>query len=69
VTTIAATASAEFADRWPDEPFDGPPFQVFLFPLFWLLVIGAIVSAVLLTRRFREVRTARRAGDARLAER
>ncbi|SEE80915.1 SHOCT domain-containing protein [Ruania alba] len=47
----------------------GPPFPFFLIPLFWLVVIGGIATAVILSRR-KHMRTAgARAGERVLAER
>ena len=40
-----------------------------VFPLFWLLVVGAIVAAIVLSRRRNSALTGQRAGEARLAER
>jgi putative membrane protein len=40
-----------------------------VFPVLWLLVIGALVTTVVLSRRRNAGLTGQRAGEARLAER
>lgn len=47
----------------------GPPFPFLLFPLFWLLLIGGAITAVVLGRRRREATSGPRAGERVLAER
>lgn len=47
----------------------GPPFPFVLFPLFWLLVLAAVVTLVITGRRRRERTSGRRAGERLLAER
>lgn len=47
----------------------GPPFPFLLFPLFWLLAIGGVITAVVLGRRRREATVGARAGERVLAER
>ncbi len=48
---------------------DGPGNWWPIFPILWLLVIGAIVTTVVLTRRRNHAFAGPRAGEARLAER
>lgn len=47
----------------------GPPFPFLLFPLFWLLAIGGVITAIVLGRRRREALAGTRAGERVLAER
>lgn len=47
----------------------GPPFPFALFPLFWLIVLAALVTLVITGRRRRERSSGRRAGERLLAER
>ena len=63
--TETITVLALDADRWGE---DRPEFWP-IFPILWFLfIIGLIVAAVLYHRRNSEI-SARRAGEARLAER
>ena len=66
LTTITWLADNDWQNRWNG---DGPPFPLFLFPLFWLLVVAAVVTTWLLTRRSREAAAGRRSGEQVLAER
>jgi len=71
LTTVPAqlaSAAAPMSGAGPHE-WGGPPFPFFVIPLFWLLVVGGIVTAVLLTRRRRHFRWAARSGQSALAER
>lgn len=62
LSTLAATAG----DHWDG---DGPPGFWPIFPIAWfLIVVGAIVAAVYVSRR-RAATAGPRAGEARLAER
>ena len=64
ITTLATTAALT-ADRWHG---DRPDFW-WIFPILWFLIIaGAIVAAVTVVRRNREV-AGPRAGEAVLAQR
>jgi len=71
LTTVSAqmaSAAAPMSGAGPHE-WGGPPFPFFVIPLFWLLVVGGIVTAVLLARRRRHFRCAVRSGHSALAER
>jgi len=64
ITTLVTTATA-VADRWDGDRPDYWP----IFPILWFLVIvGGIVTAVVLSRRNREA-AGRRAGETVLAQR
>jgi putative membrane protein len=59
------TAATTFADRWEGDRPDWWP----VFPILWfLIVVGGIVAAVVVTRRHREA-AGPRAGEAVLAQR
>lgn len=47
----------------------GPPFPFLLFPLFWLLIVGGVVTAVVLGRRRGRLTAGPLAGEKVLAER
>ncbi len=57
-----------FTAPW-DRVGDGPPFPLFLVPLFWLVFLAVVVTAIVLSRRHREAGEGRRAGERVLAER
>jgi len=64
ITTIA-TAATTVADRWDG---DRPDFWP-IFPIMWfLIIVGAIVAAVVISRRNRDS-AGPRAGEAVLAQR
>jgi putative membrane protein len=64
ITTIA-TAATTVADRWDG---DRPDFWP-IFPIMWfLIIVGAIVAAVVISRRNRDA-AGPRAGEAVLAQR
>ncbi len=64
ITTIA-TAATTVADRWDG---DRPDFW-FIFPIMWFLIIaGGIVAAVVISRRNRNA-AGPRAGESVLAQR
>lgn len=60
----AAAAVQATAHVWP-HGWDGPPFPFFVFPLFWLLLLGGIALLLVLGGRRRD----RAAGERVLAER
>lgn len=64
-TITALTTVAAQGGPWND----GPPFPFFLFPLFWLLVVGGLITLAVLGRRRREAGAGCRAGERVLAER
>lgn len=70
MTTLTTTLHA-VAARAGDGPWahGGPPFPFFLIPIFWLVVIAAVIGFLVLGRRSREARAGRRAGERLLAER
>lgn len=63
LTTIAAHGPGPWGDG------GGPHGFLFLVPLFWLLVIGTIITVAVLGRRRREAGAGRRSGERVLAER
>ncbi len=64
IATLATTATT-FADRWDGDRPDYWP----IFPILWfLIIVGAIVAAVVFIRRNREA-AGRRAGETVLAQR
>jgi putative membrane protein len=64
ITTLVTTATAA-ADRWDGDRPDWWP----IFPILWfLIIVGGIVAAVVITRRNRDAAGAR-AGEAVLAQR
>lgn len=65
MTTLTLT---EVAANWNYDG-DGPPFPFFLIPLFWLLLIAAIITFVTVTRRRRDTTAGRRSGERTLAQR
>lgn len=66
LNTMVATAPMAFGGP---AAWGGPPFPFFLIPLFWLLVFGGIVTALILTRRRRQRLGAAESGERALAER
>ena len=63
--TILATAATTVADHWRD---DRPDFWP-IFPIMWfLIIVGGIVAAVVISRRNRAA-AGPRAGEAVLAQR
>ena len=66
ISMLSVLADNDWHDRWNGA---GPPFPLFVFPLFWLLVVAAVVTTWLLTRRSREADSGRRSGEQVLAER
>lgn len=66
MTTQLSTLAITAGDRWDG---DGPPDFWPVFPIAWfLIVVGAIVAAIYVSRRNRAA-AGSRAGEARLAER
>jgi uncharacterized membrane protein len=64
ITTLVTTATT-VADRWDGDRPDWWP----IFPILWfLIIVGGIVAAVVITRRNRDAAGAR-AGEAVLAQR
>jgi putative membrane protein len=63
------TASLQIADHWHDDDWDGPGAWWPIFPLTWLLIVGAIVTTIVILRRRHWARHGIRSGEARLAER
>lgn len=64
--SFTAPALVQTWDHWAG---DGPPFPFFIFPLFWLLVLAAVVLLLTVGRRWADSRAPRRAGEQALAER
>lgn len=69
LTTSLTTLAAHGGDGPPWVDGGGPPFPFFLFPLFWLLVLGGLIAVAVLGRRRREASAGRRSGERLLAER
>jgi putative membrane protein len=69
MSTLTILAAAEPFMRDGAHHWDGPPFPFFLFPLFWLLLLGGVVLWVALGRRRRDRAAGRMAGERVLAER
>jgi len=66
MTTTLSTLAITAGERWDG---DGPPAFWPIFPIIWfLIVVGAIVAAVYVSRR-RAATAGPRAGETRLAER
>jgi putative membrane protein len=63
-----STTTVQLADHWHDDG-DGPGAWWPIFPLTWLLIVGAIVTTIVILRRRHWARHGIRSGEARLAER
>jgi putative membrane protein len=69
ITTLAASPTVQLADHWHDDDWDGPGVWWPIFPITWLLIVGAIVTTIVILRRRHWARHGIRSGEARLAER